>query len=172
MMVMDEKWYAVYTKPRWEKKVAETLTNQKIHNYCPLNRVLRQWSDRKKFVYEPLFTSYVFVRVAERQLARLKQLDGILQVVYWLGKPAIIKEEEIEVIQQFLQQHKQVQVEKAMVRVHDQVTITQGSFCDQQGTIVAMNNKTLKVALPSLGYFMYAVLDKTSVKRLDKQPTL
>ena len=102
MSETKKNWYAVYTKPRWEKKVAETLTNQKIHNYCPLNRVLRQWSDRKKFVYEPLFTSYVFVRVAERQLARLNQLDGILQVVYWLGKPAIIKEEEIEVIRQFL----------------------------------------------------------------------
>ena len=64
------QWYAVYTKPRWEKKVADLLTKKQIENYCPLNRVLRQWSDRKKVILEPLFTSYVFVRISEsNQLA-------------------------------------------------------------------------------------------------------
>jgi hypothetical protein len=53
----ETKWYAVYTRPRWEKKVAEILTDKKIENYCPLNKVVRQWSDRKKIVHEPLFTT-------------------------------------------------------------------------------------------------------------------
>jgi transcription antitermination factor NusG len=163
---MAERWYAVYTKPRWEKKVADTLTTQGIHNYCPLNRVVRQWSDRKKTVQQPLFTSYVFVYVQEKQFVQLKKLDGILHLVCWLGKPAIIKEEEIEVIRHFLREHRQVRLEKAHIRLHDTIQITNGSFAHQQGTIVGFQNNSIKVALPSLGYFMYAVLDSSSVEKV------
>jgi transcription antitermination factor NusG len=163
---MTERWYAVYTKPRWEKKVAETLSAQHIDNYCPLNRVVRQWSDRKKVVYEPLFTSYVFVHIQEKQFGQLKKTDGILNLVYWLGKPAVIKDEEIEIIRHFLQEHSNVLLEKTTVNVQDTIKITKGSFINQQGTIVAINNHSIKVALPSLGYFMYAVLDKSCVERV------
>lgn len=165
---MAEKWYAVYTKPRWEKKVAETLTTQGITNYCPLNRVVRQWSDRKKTVQEPLFTSYVFVHVQEKQFVELKKIDGILHLVCWLGKPAVIKDGEIEVIRQFLRQHSQVRLEKAAIRLHDTIKITQGTFANQQGTIVGFQNNSLKVALPSLGYVMYAVLDSSSVEKVKR----
>jgi transcription antitermination factor NusG len=163
---MAEKWHAVYTKPRWEKKVAERLTSEGIHNYCPLNRVVRQWSDRKKTVYEPLFTSYVFVQVQEKQIGELKKLDGILNLVYWLGKPAVIKEEEIAVIRQFLQEHSNVQLEKTPVRLHDTIKITKGTFVNQQGTIVGFQNNYIKVSLPSLGYLMYAVLERSSVEKI------
>ena len=163
---MAEKWYAVYTKPRWEKKVAAALTTQGITNYCPLNRVVRQWSDRKKTVQEPLFTSYVFVHVQEKQFPQLKKLDGILHLVCWLGKPAVIREEEIEVIRQFLREHGQVRLEKTTVRLNDTIKITHGSFVNQQGAIVGFQNNHIKVALPSLGYLMYAVLEKSSVEKI------
>src|SRR4029077_16112 len=98
----NKKWFAVYTRPRWEKKVAEILTRKKVENYCPLNKVLRQWSDRKKIVHEPLFTSYVFVRVSESEIMSLKRINGVTNLVYWLGKPAIIRDSEIETIKMFL----------------------------------------------------------------------
>src|SRR4051812_47816627 len=102
---MNQKWYAVYTRPRWEKKVAEILSSKKIENYCPLNKVVRQWSDRKKIVHEPLFTSYVFVHVEDGKLGKLRQIDGIINMVYWLGKPAVIRDVEIETIKRFLNDH-------------------------------------------------------------------
>jgi transcription antitermination factor NusG len=163
---MAQRWYAVYTKPRWEKKVAEMLTSQQVQNYCPLNQVVRQWSDRKKTVYEPLFTSYVFVYTQEKLLGQLRKVDGILNLVCWLGKPAVIKDEEIEVIRHFLNEHKSVVLEKASIRLYDTIKITKGTFIDQTGTIVAVQNNTIKVALPSLGYFMYAVVEKSSVERV------
>ena len=164
---MNAKWYAVYTKPRWEKKVADTLTQHNINNYCPLNRVVHQWSDRKKIVHEPLFTSYVFVCIEEKQLFPLKKINGILNLVYWLGKPAVIKEEEIAVIREFLNTHKNVVIEKTTVNVHDTIKVTKGNFIDQRGTILAVKNNSIKVALPSLGYFMYAVLEKSSVEKVN-----
>ena len=61
----EKKWYVIYTRPRWEKKVASLLQAKAIEHYCPLNRVMKQWSDRKKIVLEPLFKGYIFVKVKE-----------------------------------------------------------------------------------------------------------
>jgi transcription antitermination factor NusG len=163
---MSEKWYAVYTKPRWEKKVAENFTSREIDNYCPLNKVLKKWSDRKKIVHEPLFKSYVFVRVLEKQIGELKKVDGVVNLVYWLGKPAVIKDYEIEVIRNFLQEHQNVKLEKVNIRINDTVKITKGPLMDKQGSIVAVINNTVKVALPSLGYVMYAEVEKSSIERI------
>src|SRR6188768_4001625 len=109
---MEAKWYAVYTKPRWEKKVADLLTKKGLTNYCPLNKVRKQWADRKKTVYEPLFTSYVFVYVTELEHLILKKTSGVINLVYWLGKPALIRDEEILTIKNFLEGHINVKLEK------------------------------------------------------------
>jgi len=91
-------WYAVYTKPRWEKKVHATMTSRGLESYCPLNKVRKQWSDRVKLVEEPLFKSYVFVHVAEEEQTRVRMVDGVLNYVYWQGKPAVIKDKEIDTV--------------------------------------------------------------------------
>jgi transcription antitermination factor NusG len=159
-------WYAVYTKPRWEKKVAELLTRKKIENYCPLNRVRKQWADRKKMVYEPLFTSYVFVRVTEQEQIQLRKTDGIINLVYWLGKPAIIKNEEIDIIKKFLSEHKHVSLEKTSVKVDDLVQVISGALMNYEGKVASVMTKTVKVVLPSLGYMMLAEVEKINVKLL------
>ncbi|MFT2011408.1 UpxY family transcription antiterminator [Pontibacter sp. 13R65] len=165
---MHERWYAVYTKPRREKKVAEILSLQNIQNYCPLNRVVRQWSDRKKLVYIPLFTSYVFVRTSDKQLHEVKKIDGVINLVTWLGKPAIIKDEEISTIKQFLSEHTNVQLEKKKVAVDDYVKITDGSLQDQEGNIVGVKNNLILVSLPSLGYVMYVEVERSRVEIVTK----
>src|SRR5258708_3075596 len=99
-------WYAVYTKPRWEKKVSEQLAKGGIEAYCPLNKVRKKWSDRVKWVEEPLFKSYVFVRVKEAEQTQVRLFNGVVNFVYWLGKPAMVKDKEIEIIRQFLNDHR------------------------------------------------------------------
>jgi transcription antitermination factor NusG len=161
---MEAKWYAVYTKPRWEKKVAELLSRQKIENYCPLNTVIRKWSDRKKKISEPLFTSYVFVRVTEQQHLQVKKTDGIVNLVYWLSKPAVIKDREIEAIREFLNEYKNVRLEKTQVNVNDMVRILRGPLTQYEGNVMSVKSNTVKVVLPSLGYLMVAEIEKTNVE--------
>ncbi|GHA72911.1 transcription termination/antitermination protein NusG [Pontibacter akesuensis] len=163
---MDERWYAVYTKPRWEKKVADALTQINVTNYCPLNKVMRQWSDRRKLIQAPLLPSYVFVRLQEKQFPHLRQVPGIINLVHWLGKPAVIRDEEIEAISQFLKEHSTVKVQRAAFNVNDKVKVTSGSLMDKEGTVVAVKNNQIKVALPSLGFFMYAELDTASAVKV------
>jgi len=157
-------WYAVYTKPRWEKKVAELLNGRQIENYCPLNKVRRQWSDRKKVVLEPLFKSYVFVRVAEGDYLKVKEVNGILNFVNWLGKPAVIREDEISLIKQFLNDHESVQLQKCEVKVNDTVRIRRGLFSLHEGNVVEVGSNIIKVVLPSLGFQMVAQVSKTNIE--------
>lgn len=135
-------WYVVYTKPNWEKKVAELLGKKGIEQYCPLNRVQKQWHDRKKIVLEPLFTSYVFVRIDSESHSRVRAMPGIINFVYWLGQPAIVKNEEIEAIRDFLLEHNTVYLEKAAVNVNDMVKIIRGPLIHREGKIVQVNNNT------------------------------
>lgn len=93
---VNEKWYAFYTFSRTEKKVYERLTQQNFHAFLPLITVQRQWSDRIKSVTIPLIHSYIFVKTTEKKLPELLKISGITTVLKYLGKPAIIKEPEIE----------------------------------------------------------------------------
>ncbi|MEO7310407.1 MAG: UpxY family transcription antiterminator [Chitinophagaceae bacterium] len=164
----SNQWYAVYTKPRWEKKTAELLTRRQIENYCPLNKVVRKWSDRKKVVFEPLFTSYVFINAAEKEHSTIKQTDGILNFVYWLGKPAVIKNDEIDTIRKFLNEYEDVKLEQSTVNIHDTVRINTGPFMQMEGDVMEVKNRTVKVYLPSLGYAMMAEVEKANVEILSK----
>ena len=158
------KWYAVYTRPRWEKKVAYLLEKKGIEQYCPLNKIYRQWSDRKKIILEPLFTSYVFVRTTEKMHSEIKSISGIVNFVYGLSKPAIIRDEEIDCIKEFLNNHKNVQLQKTPVDINDTVRITGGALTEYEGNVVAVKSKTVKIILPSLGYMMIAEVEKINVE--------
>lgn len=166
-MTTEKKWYAVYTKPRWEKKVAELLTRRRVENFCPLNKVVRQWADRKKTVLEPLFTSYVFVHATEAEHLTIKQTDGIVNLVYWLGAPAVIRDEEILAIKEFLSDHTDVKLERIAVNVADRVRITDGLLVHREGDVLEVKNKTVKVFLPSLGYTMVAEVAKDKIEVLN-----
>ena len=159
-----KKWFAVYTRPRWEKKVAESLTRSKIENYCPINKVVRQWSDRKKIVHEPLFTSYVFVRATEKEHLSLKKTDGVINLVYWLNKPAVIPDHEIDTIKLFLSEHTNVALQKTPINVSDKVRVLSGPLFEQEGQVVFVKSKTIKIALPSMGYLMYAEVETVNVE--------
>ena len=167
-----KKWFAVYTRPRWEKKVAENLTRNKVENYCPINKVVRQWSDRKKVVHEPLFTSYVFVKITDQEHQTLRKTDGIINFVYWLNKPAVIPEHEIETIRNFLGAHNNVTLQKTSINVLDKVRVLSGPLFEQEGQVLFVKNRTIKIALPSMGYLMYAEVETSNVEVVPETTTI
>jgi len=89
-------WFALYTKPRFEKKVDKVLTEAGYEVCLPLMSTIRQWSDRKKKVQVPLIPSYVFVKMAEKQLQALFEFTGVVGVLKHLKKPAVVQDYEIE----------------------------------------------------------------------------
>ena len=165
---MEEKelhWFAVYTKPRWEKKVAGILAEQGIENYCPLNKVVKQWSDRKKVIMEPIFKSYVFVRVPEDEKWELRNVNGILNFVYWLGKPARIRDADIYTIRKFLNEFADVQVEDApRLSVNNRVKVRQGALMNYHGILVELSGNRAKVMIESMGIQLSAHFDKKNLE--------
>ena len=167
-MSMSEEtyWYAVYTKPRWEKKVAKLLDEKGVMNYCPVNKVTKQWSDRRKVVLEPLFKSYVFVKIREDKKWDLKRIDGILNYVYWLGKPAVIRDEEIDTIRKFLNEFSDVEVIDISLSSNNKVRIKKGVLMNYEGLVIEVTGSLALVRIDSMGLQLSAKFDKTNLEKI------
>jgi transcription antitermination factor NusG len=164
-MAERAKWYAVYTKPRWEKKVNSLLLNKGIETYCPLNKVKRKWSDRIKTVEEPLFKSYVFVKINEDAKTQVRMTEGVVNFVYWLGKPAMVRDSEIVAIKKFLDEYEDVIVEQTEIKVNQKVKIDSGVFMDYEADVIGIKKDVATVRIDSLGYKLIA---RIPVKKLRK----
>lgn len=160
---MSKKWLAVYSRPRWEKKVNLLLEQKGLESYCPLNKVRRKWSDRVKLVEEPLFKSYVFVKVSDEDRSAVRMTPGVVNFVYWNGKPALIKEKEINAIKRFLNEYDNVEVQPLNLELNQRVKITTGPLMDQEGKVIGLKNKIVKIAIDSLGYLLVAHIDRTKL---------
>lgn len=145
-------WYVIYTNPRAEKKVAERLAKLGIEVYCPLVRTVRQWSDRKKKVDVPLFTSYLFVRLEDGERNRVFQADGVVRYLYWLGQPAIVRQSEIDIIREWLDEKEVEEVQLTDLQKGDTVVIETGIFKDETGTVTAISRQFVTLTIESLGW--------------------
>lgn len=134
-----------------------------IETYCPLNKVRRQWSDRIKVVEEPLFKSYVFVKISDEERTAVRMTSGVVNFVYWNGKPALIREKEIQTIKRFLDEYEQVEAVKIELEPGARVKVISGSMMDQEGKILEVRNKTAKVSIDSLGYVLLAHINKSKL---------
>jgi transcription antitermination factor NusG len=157
-------WYAVVTRPRWEKKIAKILENQGVGCYCPLNKVIKQWSDRKKVILEPVFKSYVFVNIEEHKKWEIKKIDGILNYVYWLGKPAVIRDEEINTIKKFLNDFNDVQIEQIGLHLNQKVRIKQGLLMNYEGVLLELFGNRAIVKIQSLNIQLNAQFNKRDIQ--------
>lgn len=164
-----KRWYAIYTKPRWEKKVYRLLQEKGIECYCPLNKVHRKWSDRIKVVEEPLFKSYVFVRVREEEKTSVRIVSGVVNFVYWLGEPAIIKDKEIQVIRKFLNEYEDVEVRAVNdVKPEASVIVEMGALMGQKGKVKRVLHKKVEVLIESVGFTLIAYVDKSKISLIKK----
>ena len=111
---MQKNWYIIYTKPKCAKKVATIFTKRKIENFFPVNCKKINTLKRRKIHEEPLFDSYVFAYIPESQITKIKMIDGVLNLVYWKGKPATICDNEIEIMKEFITDYQNIKVENAI----------------------------------------------------------
>lgn len=143
-------WFALYTKPRTEKKVVARLEQLGVEVYCPMVQQVKQWSDRKKKVELPLIASYVFVNLVDADRQIVFQVDGVVRYLFWLGKPAIVANRDIAVLQNSLQDVF-ASVEVATIQAGATMTIPAGPFIGKEGTVTAANSKQVQLVLHELG---------------------
>jgi len=143
-------WYALYTKPRNEKKVEEQLHKMGLEVFCPKVTVVKQWSDRKKRVSQPLIPSYVFIKIKEQERDLVFSVSGVVRYLFFLGKPAIIKESEINAMKETLN-HDFKEVGVMDLEKGQKFTIEEGTFKGQEATFIEQKGSKIILRLESLG---------------------
>ena len=163
MSVNEKNWFVVYTRPRWEKKVNALMEERGLESYCPLNRTRKKWSDRIKWVDEPLFKSYVFVRIGEDEQTTVRMIGGVVNFVYWLGRPAIVREKEISIIKNFLNEYKDVRAEPLNIEPDARLRVKGGIFMDKEVKVLQVQGNRVRVIIESIGYSLIASIDKSNL---------
>ena len=161
----NKNWYGVYTRQGREKEITETLTKRKIENFCPLNRVISQSSPARDWIYEPLFSCCAFVKIAKSEIPHVRQINGVINLLFWLGQPAIIDNTEIELIKKFVSEYPEVKLEKISVqRAHSLATVNVPDRQETSDYWFDIKNKMVKAFLPSLGYSLVAAVEKAEME--------
>ena len=147
----EKNWYAIHTKPKCEKKVAELLAKKKLQSFYPCYNQVQHWLGKRKVINVPLFTSMVFVRASEKDYSTIKQIDGVSGILYWLNKPAVINDDEIASIRYFLEQNNNIRLEKIHMSSDQGVKNKNNYTSFQSHGAISITNEH-KIYLPSLGY--------------------
>lgn len=165
-----KNWLVIYVRPRWEKKVDKLLQEQGIETFCPLRTTENQWADRKKKVSVPLFNGYVFVRIDDRDLTKVRYTLGVLNYIYYLGKPAVIRDTEIENLKEMVLRYNDLEiVNLSEFASGDRVRIRSGVFTNQEGKIIQVQGKTV---LMSFDNMECAVVTRIEINQLIKTKPL
>ena len=152
---MIRNWYAVYTRPGKEKKVALLLNKKEIENYCPV--IYDEHKPvNKRSSQQALFNSYVFVHIAEDEISNVLSLSWVINVIYWRSKPAVISNREIDIVKKLTSNYSNIKLQKTFVDVNASITILDEPTIAYNENTVSVNYKSIKVNLPSLGYTMIA----------------
>ncbi len=148
------QWFAVYVKSRAEKKAQAELLQRNIETFLPLQRKLRQWSDRKKWVEMPLIPGYLFVRVSRREYDFVLQSNYIVSYVRFEGTAARIPDRQIDYLRLMLKQENlDIEVTQEDFEPGQVIEVVAGPLIGLQGKLIRIKGKNkLAIELEQLGY--------------------
>ena len=143
-------WFVIHTKHRFERKVEERLLSLGIEAYCPIRKEIRLWSDRKKKIDVPVLPSMVLVKLEEKKVNDVFNVNGVVRYMFWLGKRAIVRQKEVDVLKNYLKGNTIINQEIRKFNPGDIINIP--GFNDENGVVERISNNTAWVFLENLGY--------------------
>ena len=145
-----KNWFVLYTKPKQELRVVDELSKIGINSYCPTVKMIKQYSDRKKKIEKPLIPSYIMVYIEESKRKSVFSIPGIVRYLFWLGKPAMVHENEINIMKKHLEGvYSSISISKLIIG--QLYKISEGPLVGNTGKIVEMKKNKVKLELASLG---------------------
>lgn len=160
------KWHVIYTKSRFEKAVAEKLALNGVDVYCPLLKTKKKWSDRWKWVEEPLFRSYCFVRLEDDERDKVFLVNGVVRFLYYCGKPAVVRDEEVDLLKSWLDQFSHESIESSVFNASDKVLLKSGPLMDQKAEVLNSKGNYIILRLETLGVQIKVDLRKNIVEKI------
>lgn len=170
---LNYQWYAIYTRANAEKKLFDNLHEKNIECYLPMRKVMKFWSDRKKWVEMPLFRCYIFVKVSYKEFFTALNTPGVVCYVSFGGKAQSIPESQIQNIRSFLNQcDHEITVSYERIQKGVTVEVLQGSLKGIIGEVINICGQTrLLIRIDSMNCSLYANISKDEVKILEEKPT-
>ena len=145
-----KNWFVLYTKPKQELRIVDELSKIGIYSYCPTVKMIKQYSDRKKKIERPLIPSYIMVYIEESKRKSVFSIPGIVRYLFWLGKPAMVHENEINIMKKHLEGvYSSISISKLIIG--QMYKISEGPLAGNTGKIVEMKKNKVKLELASLG---------------------
>ncbi len=167
--IRTPRWFAAYTKPKNEKKVLERLTAIGIEAYLPLQKKLKQWSDRKKVIEEPIIRSYIFVRIVEQDFYKVLNTFGVIKYITFEGKAVPIPDKQIEVLKQLLEQNFTIEAVEEKLQPGEMVEIRMGSLMGLTGELIEHNgSKKVIIRIDHVSHSLLVTLPKEYVAKAIK----
>ena len=166
-LAQESLWLVIATRPRSEKKVARALERLGLEYYLPVQRQLRQWKDRKKWVDVVLFPSYVFVYVTEADRHLVFGVEGVLRFVSFQGQPARISPSDLQRIRTLCSGADAAELCREVLLSGDRVEVTGGALCGLQGILTeSVNGSRLHVNISGLGCHLSVIIERQLVRKL------
>ena len=160
----SKTWYALYVKSRSEKKVANDFDLDGVDYYLPLQKKLKQWSDRKKWIEEPLFRSHVFVNIDQKQYDEVLHTPNVVKFISFEGKAVAIRNEQIEAIRYYLNEKDPESIENQRWDVGKKVEIVSGSMQGLRGELINLKGKNkVKIEIEVVGKTLIIELPKSKL---------
>ena len=156
-------WLVIYTKPRWEKKLADRLSQQGYEVDCPTQRVKRRWSDRTKWIDQPLFSSHLFIHIEPERRDAVYFTPGFVRFLFWNKRPAEVRETEIETLKRWLNDFDHESISIQPLATGSQVTVKSGPLQGREATVLEQRGTKLELYLEDLQVKVSVDLSKTEL---------
>jgi len=156
-------WLVIYTKPRWEKKLADQLAAKGFTVYCPTQRAKRRWSDRTKWIDQPLFSSHIFIHIEPERRDAVYFTPGFVRFLFWNKRPAVVRETEIDTLKRWLNDfdHESISIQSLATGSH--VTVKSGPLQGREATVLEQRGTKLELYLEDLQVKVSVDLSKTEL---------
>ena len=156
-------WLVIYTKPRQEKKLAERLQQAGYTVYCPTQRMKKRWSDRWKWIEQPLFTSHIFIQIDPERRDAIYFVPGFVRFLFWLKRPAQVRPKEIETLKRWLNDYAPESMTLQKLEPGQRTTLLSGPFQGQEGVVKEMKSERAQLFLEELQILIEVDLTKNEL---------
>jgi len=160
-------WLVIYTKPRWEKKLADQLADKGFEVYCPTQRVKRRWSDRTKWIDQPLFSSHIFVHLEPERRDAVYFTPGFVRFLFWNKRPAVVRDEEIATLRRWLNDFDHEAISVEAYQPGTSIKVQSGPLQGREATVLEQRGTKLELYLEDLQVKVSVDISKTQLASAD-----
>jgi transcriptional antiterminator RfaH len=163
----EEKWYALYTRPRAEKQVWQRLVDEGVETFLPLQKTYRMWSDRKKLVEKPLLSSYIFVKTKSKHFPKVYKTNGVVKFVSFEGHPVSIPQKQIDNLRLLINSDTEIEVSSEKFATGDNVEVVSGSLVGLTGELIKIGkHNRVVVRIDKLDQNLILKIPKTFLRKI------